>query len=84
MEQLINNLFLPEEFLVLGAFIQKRSTNNKVSQEDVHNFIKRCKFNIEYSDEPFKYIKFDDKNNEWIILRMPDIHPYILNILTSI
>lgn len=78
----MEELFLPEEFLVIGASL-KFNKGTFVSEDDVHKYMKICPFPIEYSDEEYHYIKFNEDKHGWDIT-IPNVHPYILQILTNV
>lgn len=78
----MNELFIPEEFLIIGTAIKLQK--NTVTIEEIKEYMDRCSYNIEYSDSPYKFCIYNENNKTYKVNSKLKIHPYILNILTSI
>lgn len=75
------NIFLPEEFLIIGTALCLRK--DVVSIEEIGNYIKRKKFNIEYDEEPFKYCVFNEEEKTYTV-NIPQLPPQIIAVLTNL
>ncbi len=78
----MNELFIPEEFLIIGTAIKLQK--NTVTVEEIKEYMNRCTFNIEYNDSPYKFCVYNENDKTYKVNYKLKIHPYILNILTSI
>ena len=78
----MEELFLPEEFIILGTALSLRK--KEVTIREIHDYYKKFPYKLEYSDEPFRFCSYNEKDKVYSVNVPKNINPYILSILTNI
>ena len=76
------NFFIPEEFLIIAAALKLHK--NIVSLDEIKKVIDDNSTRIEYSDKPFSYCTFNEKDTTYTVTLPSNINMSILSMLTNL
>ena len=75
-------MFLPIEFLVVGAAIAKNK--KQVTSKEVAEYQKKCDIPLEWGEDELHYCSYNDKTDTYILNDNLQLHPQIIQILLGI